>query len=159
MHANLAATRPDLSATTAQTTEQRVLSHLTQALRVMVEWRAPSISEGRRQSSVRFALRSFCRHLERLMNFEEQGGYLSGVAEENPCWDQRVRRLRDEHSDLRARIDRLAPQLDDPSAWKADRFEGVCLAIRDLLDEVEHHDDAEVALLQDAAMRDEGGEG
>lgn len=141
------------------TAEQRVFTHIKQALRVMVEWRAPSVSQGRKRSSVRFALRSFCRHLERLMQFEEQGGYLPGVVSTRPNWDDRVGRLRAEHRDLRERINRLAPQIDDEGVWQSERFESACAAIRELLDQVDRHDRDEIALLQETLLWDEGGEG
>lgn len=148
-----------VTAACSPTSEQQMISRLTDALRVMVEWRAPSISQDRKQSSVRFVLRSFCRHLERLMNFEEQGGYLTGVSEKRPCWESRVIKLRAEHEQLRSRIERLAPEINDADAWRAGRFEAVCGAIRELLDEVEDHDRREVALLQETMLCDVGGEG
>lgn len=138
-------------------TEQRVFSHIKQALRVMVDWRAPSISQGRKRSSVRFALRSFCRHLERLMEFEEKGGYLPSVVEQRPNWEHRVGQLRQEHRELRQRIDRLAPQLEDESVWQSERFDSACVAIRELLDQVERHDRDEITLLQETHLLDEGG--
>lgn len=141
------------------TAEQRVFTHIKQALRVMVEWRAPSVSQGRKRSSVRFALRSFCRHLERLMEFEEKGGYLPNVVDQRPNWEHRVGQLRAEHSDLRQRIDRLAPQIDDEGVWQSERFDSACAAIRELLDTVDRHDRDEIALLQETLLWDEGGEG
>ncbi|QDT68424.1 hypothetical protein MalM25_13460 [Planctomycetes bacterium MalM25] len=141
------------------TAEQRVFAHIKEALRVMVEWRAPTVSQGRKRSSVRFALRSFCRHLERLMEFEEEGGYLPNVVDQRPNWEIRVGRLRAEHSDLRQRIDRLAPQIDDEGVWETERFESACAAIRELLDQVDQHDRDEIALLQETLLWDEGGEG
>lgn len=155
------ATGPQNSGSTAisPSSEEVILGRLKGALRVMVDWRAPAVSQDRKQSTVRFVLRSFCRHLERLMRFEEQGGYLTNVSEKRPCWQARVHKLREEHSRLRNRMDRLAPQLDDADAWQAERFEAVCVAIRELLDEVEDHDREEVALLQETLLCDVGGEG
>lgn len=146
-------------ATTGADAEQQAIGRLKQALRTVVDWQAPSVSQDRKQSSVRFVLRAFCRHLERLMHFEETGGFFASVSEARPCWESRVAKLRAEHDRLRERIGRLAPQLDDGDAWRAERFETVCLAIRQLLDEVERHDHDEVALLQDTLLCDVGGEG
>ncbi|MEO0530637.1 MAG: hemerythrin domain-containing protein [Planctomycetota bacterium] len=139
--------------------EQQVFSHIKQALRVMVEWRAPSVSQGRKRTSVRFALRSFCRHLERLMEFEEEGGYLPSVAMQQPNWEHRVGTLKEEHQQLREQINRLAPQLDDEGVWQSERFDTACAAIRRLLDAVDAHDRDEIALLQETLLWDEGGEG
>lgn len=141
------------------TTEQQIFSHIKQALRVMVDWRAPAVSQGRKRTSVRFALRSFCRHLERLMSFEEQGGYLPNVTSSRPNWEHRVDLLRAEHQRLRDHINRLTPQIDDEGVWQTERFESACRAIRELLDEVDRHDRDEIALLQETHVMDEGGEG
>lgn len=149
----------NLSLSGGLTTEQRVFEHVKQALRVMVEWRAPAVSQSRKRSSVRFALRSFCRHLEMLMAFEEEGGYLPNVGAMRPNWERRAAQLREEHTQLRQRIDRLAPQIDDESVWDSERFEAACAAIRELLDDVDRHDRDEIALLQEALLWDEGGEG
>lgn len=139
--------------------EQRLFDHVKQALRVMVEWRAPAVSLERKQSGVRFALRSFCRHLERLMEFEERGGYLDAISDSRPNWQTRVVRLRAEHAQLRERIGRLTPQLDDTAAWRAERFDDACETIRELLDDVDQHDREEIALIQETLLFDEGGEG
>lgn len=147
------------SAVSGLTAEQHVFSHIKQALRVMVEWRAPTVSQGRKRSSVRFALRSFCRHLERLMTFEEEGGYLPSVTLQRPNWENRVGHLKGEHEQLREQISRLAPQLDDEGVWQSERFDTACAAIRRLLDAVDAHDREEIALLQETLLWDEGGEG
>jgi len=139
--------------------EHQIFEHIKGALRVMVEWRAPSVSAQRKQSSVRFALDSFCRHLERLMAFEERGGYLANVAESRPHWQVRLTRLRAEHDQIRERVKRLAPRVDDAAHWTEARFEQSCSAIRELLDDVDRHDNEEVALLQDTLLYEEGGEG
>ncbi|TWT94040.1 hypothetical protein Pla108_37520 [Botrimarina colliarenosi] len=146
-------------ATHGLTTEQQVFSHIKQALRVMVDWRAPSVSQSRKRSSVRFALRSFCRHLERLMSFEEEGGYLPGVSSVRPNWEHRVDLLRAEHKQLREHIGKLIPQIEDEGVWQSERFESACRAIRELLDEVDRHDRDEITLLQETHTMDEGGEG
>ena len=159
MFAESANREPSSGVAISPNAEQQVLEHLKSALRVMVDWRAPAVSLSRKRSSVRFALRSFCRHLERLMKFEETGGYLTEIAEKRPCWQTRVRRLRSEHSSLRAQMDRLAPQLENADELRADKFESACVAIRALLDEVERHGHEEIALLQDTLLCDEGGEG
>lgn len=141
------------------TAEQQIFSHIKQALRVTVEWRAPTVSQDRKRSSVRFALRSFCRHLERLMAFEEEGGYLPTVAIQQPNWESRVGHLREEHQQLREQISQLVPQIDDEGVWQSDRFDTACTAISHLLDQVDAHDREEIALLQETLLWDEGGEG
>lgn len=139
--------------------EQRVLDHIKGALRVMVDWRAPAVSLDRKKTSVRFALRSFCRHLERLMVFEERGGYLESLSDTRPNWEVRVEGLREDHEHLRELMQEIAPHLDEGDWWSHEQFDSTCGVIRELLDEVDRHDRSEIALLQEALLIDEGGEG
>ncbi len=139
--------------------EQQILEHVKGALRVMVEWQAPEVSKDRKRESVHHALKSFCRHLERLMDYEEKDGYMAGISDVKPNWHVRVKKLHAEHQELRSRIEELAPQTRDLLAWDNDRFEATCGEISELLDEVDRHDREEIALLQDTLLFDEGGEG
>lgn len=139
--------------------EQQVLGRVKDSLRVMIEWRAPAVSLARKRSSVRDALRSFCRRLEQLMNFEEEGGYLADVADTRPNWHIRLCQLRDEHENLRQRIEHLTPQINDSLSWEGSRFDSACIEICELLDQVERHDRNEIALLQETILTEEGGEG
>jgi hypothetical protein len=51
------------------------------------------------------------------------------------------------------------PQLDALTEWEEARFAEICTEIRELLDEVDRHDEAEIELLQESMLMDEGGEG
>lgn len=139
--------------------EHQMLEHIKGALRVTIDWRAPAVSMPRKRSSVSFTLQSFKRHLERLMSIEEEDGYLQDVAEEKPYLYDRVERLASEHRQFRARVRSLAPLLDELSDWQEDEFHEVCGEIAQLLDDIDHHDQEEVRLLQETMMMDDGGEG
>lgn len=139
--------------------EQRLVSRVREALQVMVDWQAPKISQERQGASLRFALRSFCHHLQRLMAFEEADNYLEDLAQERPDCQSRVGMLRLEHDRLREHIAELTPTLDEPSAWQDEQLEDSRIAVRALLDEVEQHDRNEIDLLQEALLREQGGEG
>ena len=76
--------------------EHQILDHVKQALRVTLGWKVPSEGVPRKLSSVQFTLKSFQRHLERLMNLEEQDGYMVMVGEIKPNMQSRVDRLEDE---------------------------------------------------------------
>lgn len=139
--------------------EHQTLEHIKGALRVTVDWQAPSVSQARKKSSIRFALQSFCRHLERLMKIEEEDGYLDVVAEENPCLSHRISQLAEDHKHFRQRLKELVPRLAEVPDWQDEEFEGVCDEIKSFLDEVDRHDHDEVRLLQETMTMDEGGEG
>lgn len=139
--------------------EHQTLEHIKGALRVTVDWHAPSVSLARKKSSICFALQSFCRHLERLMAIEEQGGYMSVVAEANPCLEHQIRRLAGDHDSFRKQIDELRPRLAEVTDWQEEEFDEICEGIKSLLADVDQHDMAEVELLQQTLTMDVGGEG
>src|SRR5262249_20133117 len=99
------------------------------------------------------------RHLERVMSLEEEGGYLDEVADMKPNLQSRIESLSRDHARFRRRIREIVPQLDAISEWQQERFAGVCLEIRDLLDGLDQHDSREIDLRQESMLMDEGGEG
>ncbi|MEM6798681.1 MAG: hemerythrin domain-containing protein [Planctomycetota bacterium] len=139
--------------------EHQTLEHIKGALRVTLDWKAPSVSQARKKSSIRFTLQSFCRHLERVMAIEEEDGYLEVVAEAKPYLEHRLRALADDHQRFRQRVQTLGPQLDEVADWCEEEFDEICDEIRHLLADVDRHDQAEVRLLQETMTLDEGGEG
>ncbi|TWT87574.1 hypothetical protein Mal64_31160 [Pseudobythopirellula maris] len=143
----------------ATLSEHRILEHIKDALRVTVEWRAPAVSADRKKTSVSFTLQSFCRHMERLMAIEEEGGYLSDIVEQRPRCENRVVTLATDHRRFRERILLLKPRLEAMAHADPVQFEAACEEIRELLDEVDRHDRAEIELLQEMMLTDVGGEG
>lgn len=147
------------STTSVSWIEHQMLDHVKSALRVTLDWDAPSVSLSRKKSSVRFSFQSFCRHLERLMRIEERDNYLVELAEAKPYMEPQIRRLQDDHTRFRKRIHNLAPRLEALADWQEDEFRESCIEIREMLADVDQHDHAEVRLLQDMLSYDEGGEG
>jgi hypothetical protein len=139
--------------------EHKILDHVKQALRVTLDWKVPSIGLPRKVSSVQFTMKSFGRHLKRMMDLEERNGYMDEVRELKPNLENRVLRLQREHDEIRRRLSELAPEVEAMPALPEDQFAYVCTQIVDLLDFVDHHDVAEIELLQDSLLCDEGGEG
>lgn len=139
--------------------EHRILDHVKQALRVTLEWRAPSIGLPRKMSSVQFTTKSFARHLLRMMDLEETDGYMEEVRQLKPNLDHRVARLERQHKDFRKRLNSLAADIESMQGLPDDAFEFVCSQIVELLDRVDEHDVEEIELLQETLLLDEGGEG
>jgi hypothetical protein len=139
--------------------EHQILDHVKQALRITIDWKAPSIGLPRKMSSVQFTMKSFARHLQRMMDLEERDGYMSVVRDLKPNLDGRIKRLQREHREFRSRLDELGPTVASLTALPEDEFEFVCSQIAELLDRVDQHDVAEIELLQDTLLHDEGGEG
>lgn len=139
--------------------EHQILDHVKQALRITLEWKAPAISMPRKMSSVQFTMKSFARHLKRMLELEERDGYLAVVLEEKPNLDGRIKRLKQEHREFQKRLEDLGPEISSLTVLPEDQFEYVCSQIAELLDRVDQHDVAEIELIQDTLMHDEGGEG
>jgi len=139
--------------------EHQILDHVKQALRVTVDWQVPDVGLPRKLSSVQFTLKSFQRHLERLMDFEEQDGYMVLVAETKPHLAIRVERLEREHSQFRREIRHLLPEVESLQEYESEEIEQVCHEISTLLEDIDRHDKEEIELLQETLLYDEGGEG
>jgi len=139
--------------------EHQILDHVKQALRVTLKWQVPSVGMPRKLSSVRFTLKSFFRHLERLMNLEERDGYMVVVAELKPNMQHRIKRLEHDHAQFRQWAEQLLAEVDEISEYQCDQFNQACQKIADLLSSVDQHDREEIQLLQETLLCDEGGEG
>ena len=124
-----------------------------------LDWDAPVVSVPRKLSSLQFTMKSFRRHLERVMAIEEEGGYLDDVASEKPNLYSRIELLIRDHDRLRTTTWDLVPRLEGLQEWQEDEFEGICQEIRALLADVDEHDAREIGLLQEAMLIDDGGEG
>jgi len=139
--------------------EHQILDHVKQALRVTLGWKVPSVGLPRKLSSVQFTLKSFQRHLERLMDIEEQDGYMDVVSEAKPHLAQRIERLEQDHELFRRELCHIVPRIDALHEFQTVEFEDVCEDIDALLMEIDRHDTEEVELLQETLLFDEGGEG
>lgn len=139
--------------------EHQILDHVKLALRVTLGWQVPTVGLPRKLSSLQFTLKSFQRHLERLMDIEEQDGYMAMVAETKPHLTARVERLEHDHNAFRREICHLLPEVESLSDYQSEEFEMVCEEITALLEHVDRHDTEEIELLQETLLYDEGGEG
>jgi hypothetical protein len=139
--------------------EHKILEHVKAALRLTLDWNVPAVGLPRKLSSVRFTLRSFERHLRRLMKLEEHGGYMAIVGESKPNLQQQAQLLLADHQEFRDALDSVVPAIDALSRNGHQEFEQICQEIRTLLQRVDEHDRKEVELLQEALLSDEGGEG
>ena len=147
------------SAISSACMEHQILHHIKQALRVTLDWQAPAISMPRKLSSLQFTIKSFQRHLERVITMEEDGGYMADVLEVRPHYQDRINELAADHDRFRARLKALMAEADTISEWEEPRFDEVCDALRTLLDDVDQHDQREIELLQESMLCDDGGEG
>ena len=139
--------------------EHQILDHVKQALKVTLNWKVPETGLSRKVSSVRFTFQSFQRHLERLLDLEEQDGYMVLVAELKPNMFTRVERLEQDHLKFREALQQLMPEVEAVNEYQCEQFEEVCEEIRVLLEKIDQHDAEEIDLIQESMLMDEGGEG
>jgi len=149
----------DKSAVSTACMEHQVLHHIKQALRVTLDWQAPVVSMPRKLSSLQFTIKSFQRHLERVISLEENVGYMQDALDARPHFQDRIDALSADHARFRSRLKKLIPKLNDINEWEEPRFDEVCTELRALLEDVDGHDVAEIELLQESLLCDDGGEG
>jgi hypothetical protein len=139
--------------------EHQILHHIKQALRVTLDWQAPVVSMPRKLSSLQFTIKSFQRHLDRVISLEEDGGYMAHVLDARPYFQDRIDQLASDHGRFRSRLRKLIPELNDINEWDEPRFNEACDDLRTLLEEVDQHDAQEIELIQESLLFDDGGEG
>ena len=139
--------------------EHQVFEHIKQALLVTLNWQAPSVSMPRKVSSLQFTIKSFQRHLDRVISIEDEGGYMADVVDAKPYMDERIDQLARDHVRFRERLRKLIPELNDIKEWEEPRFKKVCDNLRELIADIDRHNEQEVELLQESMLVDDGGEG
>jgi len=139
--------------------EHRTLEYVKQALRVTLQWDVDSVGADRKLSSVRFIAESLQRHLVRLMELEETGGYMQAVVEEKPHLADQIVRLRADHEVFRRESDALLPKHCDGDGLAEEALVQLGDALLRFLDRLDEHDRRETNLIQIAFCEDDGGEG
>ena len=137
--------------------EHQILDHVKEALRVTLDWRAPSVSLPRKMSSVQFTMKSFQRHILRMMDMEEQDGYMAVVLSELPTEQRKIDGLRREHSELRYALVELIGKLHGLPPQDPLALESVCCELKVLLQHLDQHSTNERMLLQTVFNCDIGG--
>src|SRR3954447_4846653 len=98
------------SAASTACMEHQVFEHIKQALLVTLNWQTPSVGIPRKLSSLQFTIKSFQRHLERVLSVEEEGGYMTDAMETKPYLQDRVEQLAKDHARYRDRLRKLMPE-------------------------------------------------
>lgn len=136
--------------------EHDLLEHLKKALRLAVEWEVRDVGLARKSSSVCFTAGSLGRHLERLMQIEEEGGYMREVVERKPNLADEVNALRADHEYFRNALARLMPTVADGKRLTETELTKLCDDCLMLLERVDQHDRKEIDLFQEGLVMEEG---
>jgi hypothetical protein len=139
--------------------EQRLLTNITHAIRTTIAWEPRGDGQAGKLRSIRFITASLERHMDHLMDLEEYDGYMSAALECSPNLDGKITALKHDHAQFRDHVHRLVAKLERTSEDDRTAIERVCVEIGDLLGRIDEHSRREADLLQEAFLRDEGGEG
>ncbi|MCG8583693.1 MAG: hypothetical protein MI757_03180 [Pirellulales bacterium] len=146
-------------------TEFNLLQSVRQALRKALRWDVANTGFTQKLCSVRFALKSLDRHLQRMMELEERGGYMAVVGDAKPYLRDKVEALQAEHDSLRGQFGDLMesfealPGVVALSSGQQETFVKLCDDLDKMLFRLDQHEAKETALLQEVLLSDVGGEG
>jgi len=139
--------------------EHEALRHIIGALRTVLDWKPTADDGARKLSSLRFITQSFQRHLERLMALKEQDGYMSDAVEQMPSLADKEQTLLREHDEFEESLHRLVLKLEHVSASDRAKMDEACRDLEELLVKLDDHHRREAELMQEAYLRDSGGQG
>lgn len=139
--------------------EHQTLGHVTSALRTTLDWESHEEDFSRKLSSLQFVTDSFERHLKRLFKLEQAEGYMAVVLEARPEMTEDVRALRAEHVQFQKDVAGILARLNEVDSTDHAAFSKICDDTVALLNRLDKHHRKETGLLQEALLRDEGGEG
>jgi hemerythrin-like domain-containing protein len=139
--------------------EHEILGHVTNALRATVGWKYPAADFTRKLDSLRFVVQSYQRHLNHLMELEEENGYMTVVVASRPELTEEVETLRHEHGDFRKSVNRIRTRLRIVQPTDQAAFAKISEDLLTILEKMDGHSKRETDLLQHALLDDEGGEG
>jgi hemerythrin-like domain-containing protein len=139
--------------------ENKMLLLLVEGLRDTLAWKVQGADFTRKLASIRFFMKSFQRHLDRVLTIEEDGGYMDMVLQANPQQGDSVNALRQEHQRFRKEARHIDDQFEHVPPTDGDSFSHICGELGDLLNSLDAHNKKEIDLMQEAFDQDEGGEG
>jgi len=139
--------------------EHEMLRLIMEGLRITVGWQMPGPNASRKLSTLRFNTQSFQRHLEHLLTLEEYDGYMDLVPTIAPRLSRAKDALRAEHDAFRKEARQMVQRLEALSATEPAALGQAGDDLLLLLRNIEEHSRKEIALLQEAFTRMDGGEG
>jgi hypothetical protein len=136
-----------------------MLGHIMHVLRMSSAWPVPGPDASRKLSTLRFVAGSFQRHLEHLFALEENDGFIDLVLATAPWLGRRTDALKAQHVGFRTEARQLVQKLQGLPPTDIAALNAACAGMLNLLGRIEEHNGKEIALLQEALERVDGGEG
>jgi len=138
--------------------ELRILLGIEQSLRIALQWMTRERGNHHKLSTLRFAARSFERHLTRTRVLADHGGYMHSITDANPHLAREVTAGWDAREGLQANLERIILQLEYVSPDDATAVQKACAELECYLDQLKIHGQKERELLQHSFTQEEGGE-
>jgi hemerythrin-like domain-containing protein len=136
--------------------EHEVLAQLSDALRTAIRWGQHGDLQ-RKMSAVHFLTESFQRHLERMLELEERGGYLQMIKQSHPEFERQADVFRKEHQQFRETTERLLQAMNGSPEPASAEAELIFAELTSLLEQVDGHNKRELDLLQQIILHQHGG--
>lgn len=136
--------------------EHELLKHIAEALRTTIDWALRAQDCSSRLPSLRFIAHSFHRHLEHILELEEREGYLPAIGSRRHAdLREEIKLLREEHDDFRRRLRAAVERLEEASPTDYLTVGEVCNCLSHVLEEINDHNQREMALIDLVRERDE----
>ena len=139
--------------------ELAILLGIEQSLRLALQWMTRDRGNSHKLSTLRFAARSFERHLTRTRVLADHGGYMHSITDANPHLASKVRALKDVREELQANFERIILRLEYVSPDDTAAFGEVCAELERYLEDLRAHSQKEMELVQNFLVQEEGGGG
>lgn len=140
-------------------TELAILLGVEQSLRTALQWMTRDRGNNHKLSTLRFAARSFERHLTRTRVLADHGGYMKSIIEAAPRLASEVSTLRANRRELQESFEAIILRLEYVSPDEETAFACVCAELEDYLIKLKEHGQKEMALLQHSFAQEVGGSG
>jgi hemerythrin-like domain-containing protein len=138
--------------------EHEVLARLSDSLRTAIRWGQHG-DLSRKLAAVQFLTESFQRHLERMLELEEQGGYLEMLEKSHPQFQSRAATFREEHQQFRESTQRLLRGMGQSIVPTQSDVESHFNELTALLEKIDTHNKRELDLLQEMILHHQADEG
>ena len=113
----------------------------------------------RKVSTVQFVTESLNRHLQRMLDWEDEAGLVGTEELDKPHLIEKAAALRKDHQQIREMLASLAEAAADLRPEEEPYFQAFCRNANAFLDQLDLHEKAEMLVLQQIYNDDEGGEG
>ena len=141
------------------TIENQVLDHVKLALRNTLTSDTERMGLERKVSTVKFVTESLHRHLERLLDWEDEAGLVDPNELDKPHLIEKAGLLQREHQKIREMLNSLASTVAELTPEEETYFDAYCRDALAFLDQLDRHEKSEMLVLQQIYNDDEGGEG